>query len=458
MRDYGVYRAAAALLLSATLANAQSTYSLDTDDDIRKSASTLAFDLISYYHGNETGQTPGILPGPPPAGDYYWWEAGAMWGAMIDYWHLTGDDTYNDITSQALQFQVGEGQDYQPNNVTLSLGNDDQGFWGMSAMLAAELKFPDPPADKPQWLALAQAVFNTQAAPDRHDETCNGGLRWQIPFSNQGYNYKNSISQGCFFNLGARLARYTGNKTYSDWAERTWDWMVGVGYIDDDFNIFDGAHVEENCTDINRAQFSYNNGVFLLGAAYMYNRTEDEVWKSRVDGLLNNTIRVFFPGSVAYEVACEPRMTCTTDMLSFKGYVARWLSTMTQIAPHTADTILPVLRKSAEAAVAQCTGGDSGRECGFQWRSGKFDGVTGAGETMNVLSAVSTLLIGNSKAPVTNSTGGTSKGNPDAGSRSHNPLEMRPITAGDKAGAGILTFIILASAISMFSWMTIGDG
>lgn len=62
----------------------------------------------------------------------------------------------------------------------------------MSAMQAAELNFPDPPSDKPQWLALAQAVFNTQADPSRHDDTCNGGLRWQIPLSNNGYDYKNS--------------------------------------------------------------------------------------------------------------------------------------------------------------------------------------------------------------------------------------------------------------------------
>lgn len=59
-------------------------------------------------------------------------------------------------------------------------------------MQAAELNFPNPPSDKPQWLALAQAVFNTQADPSRHDSTCNGGLRWQIPLSNNGYDYKNS--------------------------------------------------------------------------------------------------------------------------------------------------------------------------------------------------------------------------------------------------------------------------
>jgi mannan endo-1,6-alpha-mannosidase len=41
--------------------------------------------------------------------------------------------------------------------------------------------------------------------------------------------------------------------------------------MDDDYNIYDGAHVGTNCTDINKAQFSYNNGVYLLGAAHMYN-------------------------------------------------------------------------------------------------------------------------------------------------------------------------------------------
>jgi mannan endo-1,6-alpha-mannosidase len=147
---------------------------------------------MSYYKGNQSGQTPGILPGPPPDGDYYWWEGGALWGTMIDYWHYTGDTSYNDVITEAMLHQVGENQNYMPRNHTLSLGNDDQGFWGMSAMQAAEEKFPDPPRDQPQWLSLAQAVWNTQADPERHDDKCGGGMRWQIPHTNNGYNYKNS--------------------------------------------------------------------------------------------------------------------------------------------------------------------------------------------------------------------------------------------------------------------------
>src|SRR5271167_4871113 len=154
-----------------------------------------------------------------------------MFMTLVDYWRYTGDTSYNDVTSQALLFQVGQNNDYMPANQTKDEGNDDQGFWGMAAMSAAETNFQNPPADQPQWLALAQAVFNTQAA--RWDNsTCGGGLRWQIFTFNNGYNYKNSISNGCFFNIAARLAKYTGNDTYAQWASRTFDWEQAVGLID----------------------------------------------------------------------------------------------------------------------------------------------------------------------------------------------------------------------------------
>ncbi|KAK8073268.1 glycosyl hydrolase family 76 [Apiospora phragmitis] len=453
-----VQRAAAALLLGITAVSAATTYSIDSDDAIKQTSASIAYDLMTYYKGNQSGGTPGILPGPPPAGDYYWWEGGALWGTMIDYWHLTGDDTYNDVVTQALLWQVGPNQDYMPPNVTASLGNDDQGFWGMTAMQAAEENFPNPPKDQPQWLALAQGVFNTQADPNRHDKTCNGGLRWQIPFSNNGYDYKNSIANGCFFNLGARLARYTGNQSYADWAEKTWDWVVGVGFMDKEYNIYDGAHVQTNCTDINRAQFSYNNGVYLLGAAHMYNYTNgSDVWRKRAEDLLNATLNTFFPNNIAYEIACEQHMTCTTDMLSFKGYVARWISTATTIAPFLAERALPVLRDSAAAAIKTCTGGANQRACGFAWSTGAFDGSTGAGQQMDVLGAVSSLLIRGSKPPVTNSTGGTSGGNYNAGIGGDDFTgHTAPITAGDKAGAAILTILLLGGAASLFGWMSAG--
>lgn len=148
---------------------------------------------MSFYKGHEPGMTPGILPGPPPdGGDYYWWQGGAMWGALIDYWYTTGDDTWNDYIYDSILLQASDNGDFMDSNWTASLGNDDQAFWGMTAMIAAELKFRDPPEEDHQWLSMTQAVWNEQVAPDRRDGTCGGGLRWQIYPMNQGYNYKNS--------------------------------------------------------------------------------------------------------------------------------------------------------------------------------------------------------------------------------------------------------------------------
>jgi mannan endo-1,6-alpha-mannosidase len=44
---------------------------------------------LSFYDGDQLGRTPGILPGPPPDGDYYWWQAGAMWGTLLDMFRWT---------------------------------------------------------------------------------------------------------------------------------------------------------------------------------------------------------------------------------------------------------------------------------------------------------------------------------------------------------------------------------
>jgi mannan endo-1,6-alpha-mannosidase len=393
------------------------------------------------------------------------WEAGALMGAMVDYWYYTGDTKYNKLTTDGLLFQVGPNKDFMPPNQTMTEGNDDQGFWGMAAMSAAEYKFPDPPEDQPQWLALAQAVFNTQA-PRWDNEHCGGGLRWQIFTWNNGFTYKNSISNACFFNIGARLALYTGNQSYADWAEKTWDWMRQVKFLDDSYYIYDGAHIETGCKNIVPYQFSYNAGAFLLGAAAMYNHSTGaarERWRERVDGLLNATM-VFFVGDkqdIMSEVACEPVNLCNLDQQSFKAYLSRWMAATTKWAPWTYNRIAPLLKSSAIAAVSQCNGGANGRMCGLRWQDGgKWDGTTGVGQQMAVMEVVLGNMIKDAGTPLTHQTGGTSRGDAGAGGADvgrTNPFSalefLAPITAADRAGAAILTILVLVSLVAGIVWM-----
>lgn len=386
-----------------------------------------------------------------------------MFGTIIDYWTMTGDSSYNDNTIQAIVHQAAETRDFMPKNQTRTEGNDDQGFWAMTAMSAAENRFPDPPSDQPQYLALVQAVYNEYV--QRWDEDdCNGGLRWQIFSFNNGYNYKNSISNGCFFNIAARLARYTGNTTYADWATKVYDWQVKTGLILDTYEVLDGITIDEDrqCRKIDKIQWTYNAGIYLQGAAALYNMTGNDTWKGRVDGILNSTQTKFLKEGVLYEQFCEPNKLCNNDQQSFKGYLARWLASTAKLAPHTEDKVMKILQPSGEAAAAACNGspasgfsGHPGTACGFSWTpKGNFDGIASVGSQMNALSAVMYNLNKKAAAPVTSNSGGTSRGDVNAGpGRDADPTAMRPITTADRVGAGFVTVLFIAGAIGSTTFM-----
>jgi mannan endo-1,6-alpha-mannosidase len=160
--------------------------------NIRSTAKTIADDLLSFYKANQTAGIPGIVESYFPEGGYWWGPAGGMWQVLIDYWHYTGDASYNDMIMQALLWQRGKYNDFVPDNWTTAVSNDDQGFWATAAMVAAERGFPDPPAkDNLTWISMVETVFNEYVG--RYDEnSCGGGMRWQILTLNFGYFEKTS--------------------------------------------------------------------------------------------------------------------------------------------------------------------------------------------------------------------------------------------------------------------------
>ncbi|KAF5859218.1 hydrolase 76 protein [Aspergillus alliaceus] len=422
---------------------------VDNPESVKRASHAVAKNMLAHYTGMNPGDVPGNLPDP-----YYWWEAGAMFSTLIDYWFYTGDDTWNDITMQAVLWQAGDDGTFMPTNQTRTEGNDDQSFWAFAAMSAAERNFPNPPEGQISWLAMVQSVFNTQARR-WNTETCGGGLRWQIFSFNNGYHYKNTISNGCFFNLAARLARYTGNQTYADWAVRAWDWTTSVGFMTEEYLFWDGADDLKNCTVFNQLQWTYNSGVYLLGAATMYNLTNgDPIWRERTERILNAT-KVFFTKDVMYERACESVNTCEVDQRSFKGYLARWMAATTQMAPFTIDEVMPKLRASARAAAKTCTGGSDQSSCGLKWTSEKWDGSDDVGIQMAALEVIQSILVGDVDPPVTDNTGGTSRGDPSGGSKSEDPQTHSltgSITAADRAGAGILTVLMALLVFGTVWW------
>ena len=197
------------------------------------------------------------------------------------------------------------------------------------------------------------------------------------------------ISNGGNFQVAARLAYITGNDTYADWADMVWDWMASSMMFERDgqglLYIWDNVHADLNCTDPVNYIWSYNYGVILAGAAYMYNFTDgSEVWKGRVEELLSSALQLYFPqedgnGNIMIEFLCEREQSCNQDQKSFKAYLTRWLAVTAILVPETWDRIMPKLMTSAQAAAQQCGTGD-GTWCSSQWWTNVPTGKTGAGE------------------------------------------------------------------------------
>ncbi|KAF3926214.1 hypothetical protein ABW21_db0209241 [Orbilia brochopaga] len=471
-----------ALLLAAQVASA---IQLDVDsyDSIKAAAKIVAKDLANGFW--DPYSVAGV-----PFPKYYWWLHGSILGAFVDYWAFTGDTTYNANVTVGWLRGVSPSLDLQPDeqafsegalnlppqprlsrelarvshiaNATRHAGNDDQGFWSIMSMDATERVFPETEAQKDMnagFLEITQTVQNLQAG--RWDNsTCGGGLRWQINPANTGYTYKNTISNGLFFQMNARLAKYTKNATYADWAETTYKWLRQTKIIRDDFYINDGASIPD-CTKFTELRWSYNYGTLLAGCAAMYNFTnQDPYWKTQIDSILEATYATFFDSATGAikEIQCQDSNTCNNDQPSFKAYLIRWMGYTAQVAPYTYNDIRDRLRKNAQLAAATCTGQPGGTTCGLKWNIGaQWDGMYGLGEELSAMEAIQNIapfVAPSGSGAVVDSNKGTSKSNPGAmGTRGgvHNRnseylayrLPTYKITNADRAGAAIITLLVV---------------
>lgn len=321
----------------------------------------------------------------------------------MEYWHYTGDNTYNQVMETALIAQLGPKNDFNVPAEAFDTGNDDQAFWVFVAMAAAEYSFPQLPAPYPSWIQIVNNAWQDYVSR-WNTSSCNGGLKWQFNPFNAGYYYKNSVSNGAFFQLSARLARFTGNQTYVRWADTIWSWATGIGLIDSIYNVYDGTDELINCTGIDHHQWTYNVGTFLYGAAMLQNFSNgSSPWIDRTAGLLeavNTFVSPYLNSSnVIFEAACETTNSCNTDQLSMKAYLIRWMAATTKVAPFTAGRVGDILRASAQGAAASCTGGAYNDTCGSKWYLGAWDGTTGLGQDLCALEAMYALLVNQTNPP-----------------------------------------------------------
>ncbi|KAF1840353.1 glycoside hydrolase family 76 protein [Cucurbitaria berberidis CBS 394.84] len=450
------------LQLLALLSIGSQVAALDLDvssqDSIKSAAKTLASGIVSFYKDSLTKTlTPGLFPKP-----YYWWEAGAVFHGLIEYSYLTGDSQYDTLISEALQWQVGESDAFMPLNQTKTLGNEDQSTWGLAAITAAEVGFPKP--KNAEWVDYAANVFNTQVLrlqAEENESSCKGGLRWQIYTFNDGYEYKDTNSNGNFFLLAARLAKFTGNETYTHWADKSYTWAKEIGLITNDFAIYNGADAKKNCTNVNRIRWANTHGIYTEGAALMHNITNGaQNWTNAITGLVKAS-STFQDNSTSalVEVACEKNGRCDIDQRAFKGIAARSFARAAISAPSVAESINKMIGASAKGAASACDGNDENVSCNLSWIHGESKWSVSAkdgnlGEVFGALEVVQALLYpqakalatGNGKGSGSNAGNGTKSGGASGTSGAVSPQSTG--SAGTIA-ASITAVIAVAFSVAL---------
>ncbi|KAJ9413283.1 glycosyl hydrolase family 76-domain-containing protein [Fusarium oxysporum] len=183
--------------------------------------------------------------------------------------------------------------------------------------------------------------------------------------------------------------------------------------------IYEGVTIGDgqDCSNIIKTQWLCNTGIFLHGAAALYNLTESDTWKKRVGGMTSDVWNKVVKNYIINEQFCEAHKQCNQEQRSFKRYLAHWMAATSQVAPYTNTNITTHLKSSVQAAAK-----------------------------INAASILMYTLVDKAKAPVTSKTGGIFKGN--HGGRDTNSgqedgkLKYKTITIAEKAGAGILTLLI----------------
>lgn len=334
--------------------------------------------LLSYYSQGSSGIFPSL-------NSWQWWESAKIWDTLLRYQDLTGDKSHSDTIQAGITTQAGKGNDFMGQ---WTKGNDDQLWWGITAITAAEIKLPQSPSGV-SWQNMAINVYDE--VNDRWDGgSCNGGLGWQISPDADGYHYKNAISNGLFFQLAARLGAVTGDVQYTSRAVTAWNWSQSVGLVEKgSYKVYDGTDAKKGCIDLDHDQWSYNVGAYLYGAAVMLSHTGDTAtWTPHVNGLIGAAQAGFSNNGVLVETMCEAKGTCNADQVAFKASLARWLAATAALVPSTRGAINPMLEASAHAAMASCSAGPENSKCGTSWTVQGSDDKYGVAQQMAAVEVV----------------------------------------------------------------------
>ena len=250
--------------------------------------------------------------------DAPWWQSGDALQSLLDYMTATGSREYLSVAEHTIDVQRAPlpwwpqgGGDFRADST------DDTGWWAL-----ALIRMYDLTHDR-KYLSIA--AEDEAYMYDYWDDTCGGGIWWDIPAK----TYKNAISIELYIKVAASLHnRIPGDREYLAKALRAWHWFADSGMINGSHLVNDGLDTQQGgCANNGGTTWTYNQGVILGGLTELYRATHDRSLLTTARQIADAVIAspLLTQHGILTE-PCEATGTCESDGTAFKGIFARNLA------------------------------------------------------------------------------------------------------------------------------------
>nr|UUA80606.1 glycoside hydrolase family 76 protein [Flammulina filiformis] len=230
----------------------------------------------------------------------------AIWISAVDDWHLqrldalTGQSTYSSVIDTVYH----GNEDYLENGGSY----DDVQWVSIDYLLSGNVEM-----GKKYYDIASTAVDSTY---------CGGGLFWS-----GARDYKNAITNELYMATSGYLYEKTQDDQYLTNLKNTWAWLAGTGMKGANGLFNDGLTKDGTCANNGQTQWTYNQGVVLVGLGYLNKYAGSQEAVATAWEIMNAIIENLTIDSGLRE-SCESdtQMRCNSDQQSFKGILVEYMA------------------------------------------------------------------------------------------------------------------------------------
>lgn len=261
------------------------------------------------------------------------------------------------------------------------------------------------------YVALAANTFEQMHS--QWDNECGGGVYWMRDRNDERPNrrlFKATISNVQGVVLGVRLFLVTNNQKYLQNAIEMYKWLKESGLVTPSGAVYDGEYATQ-CWQIEKNEHSYNAGLFLSSAGWLYKATGDAKYLNDAKTVLSHFQSVFTNQDIITD-QCESSNDCKENQPQFKGPAIRGLLHLFNNCNDSSirGTIQKLITASAIAMNSTCNAEYS---CSNFWLPGKSDHPL---NVHNQINAVELLNAAITVIPLPDTVNQTSVPNSNSGS------------------------------------------